>query len=285
MVRAGPGVDIFSLGSANPGEVRTIDLGLSEDRPNFQPVDAEWSPDGKRMAVIFSFQIFHQGVVRVYDVATGKAEWERSIDFVEMGGEAWSPDGGRLAVTLLTGKPNTAYRPRDTTNLLVLDANSGRVLLGIQTGDQAGPVCFAPDNAVLTAPAHFEPYGRDRWHHEKVSVWNAGTGKLVRTIASPGRDVHDELVLSRDGRVLLAYVGKERSGFSFRAMENTNDVLDRKFQLIDYKTGEILATSPDLSERCSMGWSPPYFQMDGVGRRVLVYRPESPCPPSVFEME
>ena len=250
----------------------------------FQPVDMEWSPDSSRVAVIFSSGIFHGGVVRVYDVATGKLQWERSFDFVEAGGEAWSPDGRRLALTLLTGQPNTAYPPRDLANLLVLDSESGQTLLAIRTGDLAGPVCFAPDNAVLTAPVHFLPQGHDRWNHEVVKVWDATTGKLIRRIASPGRDIHDRLELSRDGKVLLGYVGREHSGFVLRYLEFTYEVLDRKFQLFDYKTGDVIATSPDLTKGCQAGYDAPSFRMGPHGDRVLVYWPSSGCPPSVFEV-
>lgn len=279
------GVHLLELGSSQPGELRTIDLGLSAERPNFQPVDMEWSPDSKRVAVLFSYVIFHQGVVRVYDISSGQLQWERSFDGVEMAHEAWSPDGRRLAVTLLTGEKNTAYPPRPYPNLLVLDGDSGRTLLAVRTGDLAGPVCFAPDNAVLTAPLHFHPEGHDRWDREKVKVWDAATGTLLRQIASPGRNIHDHLELSQDGKVLLAYDGKEKSGFSVHALEIVFEVLDRRFELIDYKTGRVIATSPDLSkDECRNTLQVASFRLSPHGDRVLVYWPNSVCPPSVFEM-
>jgi hypothetical protein len=273
---------IFGLSGPQPREVETISLGLSGARPNFQPVDVEWSPDSARLAIIFSFKVFHEGDVRVYDVSTGHLEWERSFHFVEMGGEAWSPDGRRLAVTLLTGEPSTAYPPRAIPNLLVFDANWGGTILSVDTGDQAGPLCFAPDDTLATAPLHFEPYGTDRWHHEKAKVWNATTGKLVRQIASPGRDIHDHLALSRNGKVLVAYVGKERAGFSFRAMEYTSGVLDSRFQLFDYNTGRVIATSPELG--CASGWFAPDLRIGPDGRRVLVSWPHLTCSATVYEL-
>lgn len=276
-------VHLFELASNQPQELRTIDLGLTEDRPNFQPVDMEWSPDSGRIAVILSFKIFHGGFVRVYDVSIAKLQWERSIDFVEMGGEAWSPDGRRLAITLLSGAPNTAYPERSLTNLLVLDADSGEKIQAIATGDRAGPVCFAPGNAVLTAPLYSEPHSRGLRRPEAVSEWDATTGKLIRRIASPGRDIHDDLALSRDGAVLLGYVGKEKSGFVLRDVEVENRVLDRRFQLFDYKSGKVIATSPDL-ERGGCAYHMPAFRLSPRGDRVLVYWPNSGCAPSVFEV-
>jgi hypothetical protein len=277
-------VHLFAVTDGHARELRAIDLGLSEARPTFQPVDMQWSPDSHRIAVLLSFRIYHQGVVRVYDASLSRLQWERPFDRVEMAHGSWSPDGARLAVTLLSGAPNTAYPERDITNLLVLDANSGTILRAIKTGDQAGPVCFAPHNAVLTAPLHSHPEGHDRWHHEKVKVWDATTGRLIRQIASPGRDVHDALELSADGKVLLGYVGKEKSGFSFRALEYDEKVLDRRFQLFDYGTGAVLGTSPDLGKGCSVRWFAPSFRLGQDGRSVLVYWPSLACAPSVFEV-
>jgi hypothetical protein len=288
-------VHIFELESTPPREVRTIDLGLSEERPSLQPVDMEWSPDGRRIAVIFSFKIFHEGILRVYEVATGRMKWEQHADLVEMGGEAWSPDGRMLAVTLISGQPgNPAYPPRAIRNLVILEGESGAVLLQIDTGDLAGPVCFGPDNAVVTAPLHLQPEGHDRWHHDVAKVWDARTGSLVRRIVSPGRDIHDRLELSADGRVLLGYVGKEKSGFVWHYLEDANRLMDRVFQLFDYKTGTVIATSPNLAPEGFCGQSAeswrldprvPAFRVGPKGRCVLVYWPNSGCAPSVFEIE
>jgi hypothetical protein len=288
-------VHIFALESTPPREVRTIDLGLSEERPSLQPVDMEWSPHGGRIAVIFSFKIFHEGIVRVYEVATGRLKWERHCDFVEVGGESWSPDGRMLAVTLVSGDPhNPAYPRWASTNLVILDGESGAVLLQIDTGDLAGPVCMGPENTVVTAPVHLQPRGQDRWHHEVAKVWDARTGSLVRRIVSPGRDIHDRLELSADGRVLLGYVAKEKSGFVWHYLEDANRAMDRVFQLFDYKTGRVIATSPNLAREGFCGQSAevwqldprvPAFRLGPDGRRVLVYWPYSGCAPSVFEVE
>ena len=286
-------VHIFELESTPPREVRTIDLGLSKERPSLQPVDMEWSPRGGRIAVISSFKIFHEGIVRVYEVATGRLKWERHCDLVEMGGEAWSPDGRMLAVTLISGDPhNPAYPPWASGNLVILDGESGTVLLQIDTGDLAGPVCMGPENTVVTAPLHLQPRGHDRWHREVAKVWDARTGSLVRRIVSPGRDIHDRLELSADGRVLLGYVGKEKSGFVWHYLEDANRVMDRVFQLFDYKTGRVIATSPNLAPEgfCGQGvWQldprVPAFRLGPQGRRVLVYWSNSGCAPSVFEVE
>lgn len=264
-------LQLFKVGEAEAHVLRTVDLGLSRKRPTFVLVDLAWSPDGKQVAALFSWKSFHEGVVRVYSVESGQILWQSSADRVEIGGAAWSPDGQRLAVTLLSGEEKTAYPPRDIENLLIVDGHSGRKIIGIRTGGAAGPVCFAPDNAVLTAPYHFRPRSRDPFHPERVKVWDATTGKLLRRISSPGRDIHNELLLSADGKVLLAFVGKEKSGFSLRGLEDVQEVIDQKFQLFEYKTGRLIATSPDLKESSMMCINhAPAFRTDERGDRILV---------------
>jgi len=292
-------VHVFGLENPEPHEIRIITLGLSPERPNFQPVDMEWSPDSGRVAVLFSFRNFHEGVVRVYDAGTGERRWERSVNRVEMGREAWSPDGRKLAVTLLSGQgynsTSVSYEipARDMFNLVILDSTSGRLLQRIMTKDLAGPVCFGPDNSVLTAPLHAGPTNRNLFAPERVKVWDATSGKLVRKIASPGRDIHNQLAVSRNGKVLLGYVGKEKVGFVLHDLEVEAMVLDRRFQLFDYESGEVIATSPDLTkagegaDQMPSRLDPvtPSLRLSPDGRRVLVYWPSRAYGPSVFELQ
>jgi len=266
--------------------LRTIDLGLSAERPTLRPADLQWSPDGERAAVLFSWRNFHEGVVRAYGIGTGQPLWQRSFTSVETGHAAWSPDGRKLAVTLLSGEKHTGYPPRDTFNLVILSGDSGRTLTQIETGDLAGPVCFGLADTVATAPLHYHPQSRNWFRPDRATVWNALDGGLIRHISSPGRDIHDYLELSRDGAVLLAYVGREKSGPSLRAMgEDVERVVDERFQLFDYATGRLLATSPDLREPgLSCGNALPSFRLGPAADRVLVYWPIAACAPSVFEL-
>jgi hypothetical protein len=277
--------------------LRSIDLELSPERPNFAPVDVVWCPDSRRAAVLFSYSIFHEGVVRVYDLFEARICWQRSFDLVQMGQAAWSPDGQRIAVTLLTGEPQTAYPARDVPNLLVLSAASGQTLMAVRTYDLAGPVCFAAQDEVVTAPLHFLFKSYEPGQAEKAKVWDATTGKLRREIESRGRDIHasmefpsftsfgDHLELSRGGKILLAYVGKEKSGFRWRAMEVMLEVADRRFEIFDYASGKPIAISPELTKSGSGCLNHlPSFRLSPNGGRVLVYWPHSQCPPSVFEV-
>jgi WD40 repeat protein len=265
-------------------ELRSIDLGLSSDPRVYGPADIQVSPAGDRLAVALSpidlvigfgggasCKAFEGSEVRVYDLGTGRALWQVPFENARIGGLEWSPDGLSLALTLQSGQggdrwARTSCLERTVDkNLLILETGSGRVLSGINTGDLAGPVCFGPNNEVFTAPFHFI-YRNSK--DQKVKVWNAQTGQLERTIGYPGRDVHNLLALSRDGRVLVGYVGKERLGFSWHALEEMEENLDQKFAIWDARSGALIGTSPSLAPltrspgrrielRAEDGWRPP----------------------------
>ena len=61
-----------------------------------------------------------------------------------------------------------------------------------------------------------------------MKVWNAQTAELKRKIGYPGRDVHDLLGLSQDGRVIVGYIGKEGAKWHWD-FESEPDLLDEKF--------------------------------------------------------
>jgi hypothetical protein len=278
-------LDLLRLRGTDIEPLQRIDLDLSPERPTLAPVDLVSSPDNRHVAVLLSWEAFHEGLVRVYGLGSGKVSWERAFDRVEMAHAAWSPDGRRLAVTLLTGRQNSAYPPRDIPNLLILDADSGYTLLSVNTGDQAGPVCFAPNNQVLTAPVHLEPRGHGPLDTEKVKVWDGSTGALIRQIGDRKRDIHNQLALSVNGSELVAYVGKEKSGVSLRALEYVAELVDQRFEVFDYKTGRATILSPDLrTAHSGCNQDTPSIRLSSKGDRILLYWPNRGCSAKVLEL-
>ena len=292
---------VHILAAADLREMRSIDLELSPDPTVYEPVDIQVS--GDRMAVALSpidlmmslgagatCKAFQGSEVRVYDLGSGRMLWKAPFETARIGGVGWAPDGSRLALTLQSAQEaDTSSRgafcpePRIGNNLLILDSASGGALRGISTGDLAGPVCFGSLNEVLTASFHFF-YGNTSG--EKVKVWNAQTGALERTIAYPGRDVHDLLALSRDGSVLVGYIGKEKFGYSWHAMADMAENVDEKFAIWDARTGTLLRTSPSLvplthpGKRAipkeENGWLPPPFRQLSDLVMHLEGNPEKP---------
>jgi len=265
-------------------ELRSVDLELAPDPRTLGITDIQVSPGGDRIAVALSpidfsvgfgngapCQAFQGGEARAYDSASGRELWKAPFENGRIGGLGWAPDRSSLALTLQTGPGEDpvaqAFCPERKVdhNVLILDSASGQVLSGLDTRDVAGPVCLGPRHEVFTAPYHFF-YAQTSG--EKAKVWNAQTGAVVRTIACSGRDVHDALVLSGDGKVLVGYVGKEKFGYSWRTMQDLPENVDEKFAVWDARSGDLLHISPSFvplthsaggqsGSKLDLGWLPP----------------------------
>jgi hypothetical protein len=112
---------------------------------------------------------------------------------------------------------------------------------------------------------------------------SSDTGHAVREIGSSGRDIHNDIEISKNNAVLLAYVGKEKWGFSLRAMEYVQEIIDERFELFDFRTGKTLGISPDLGASGISCNTVPSFRLAKEGNRALVYW-KSACPPMVVEI-
>ena len=265
-------------------ELRSIDLELASDPRTLGVSDLEVSPSGDRIAVALapidfsigfgngaSCQAFQGSEARVYDLGSGRELWKAPFDNARIGGLGWAPDGSSLALTLQTSPGQDpvaqAFCPERKVdhNVLILDSASGHALSGLSTGEVAGPICLGPRHEVFTAPYHFI-YAKSV--AQKATVWNAQTGAAERTIACPGRDVHDVLALSRDGSFLVGYVGKERFGFSWSNMQDLPENVDERFALWDARSGDLLGISPSFAplthasakqpaQKQDLGWLPP----------------------------
>jgi WD40 repeat protein len=227
-------------------------ITLGPDTPYYGPDLAEISPDGKRVAVSMAhfedpahgYLNFLQGCeVRVYNVETGGLLWGTSFDDVGVKDVAWSPDGERLAVALLTGDPSFV-RPRKIQNVRVLDSLSGREVLAFEAGPGGNSLCLGGHGEILTLPIF--PVRHGPLKHEKGKVWDGQTGRLLREIGYPGLDVQGELETSTDGRVLLGYVMKGDIGFSWRAMEDDVRGWKGRLAVWDARDGNLLGSTPDI---------------------------------------
>jgi WD40 repeat protein len=283
-------------------EFRRIDLDLSGYSQAYGPVQIQLSPAGDRLALALSplgggselvlpgdCQEFRGTEVRVYEVKTARLVWTATFSGARGEGVAWSPDGLKLALTLPSTRGDRWFSTRcpqhEADNLLILESSSGRVLTSISTGDLPGPVCFGPHDEVFTAPIHFYVRGGK---DEQVRVWNAQTGMLARTIGLRGRAVHNQLALSRDGKVLVGYVGKEKFGFSL--LEDVQEILDQRFAVWDAATGGLIALSQDfiprLSGRRGSGFQGLDLRMHlaADGRSLLAEWDWAPAPLLLFEL-
>jgi WD40 repeat protein len=182
------------------------------------------SPDSKLIAVLSDENAKgeSEAVVRFFELASGKEKAQfRFGDQDPTFRIAFAPDGNSLACSRLDG-------------CYVLDCTSGRVLERIL--DVPKDMAFSPDGKALVARAScrlrfwhintreefhiyqgefsspvlaISPDGRflaaaDDWMGQKVSIWEASTGRPVRqlTLGGEKRSVRD-LAFSADGRTLV----------------------------------------------------------------------------------
>ncbi len=151
-----------------------------------------------------------------------------------------------------------------------MDVKTGETLTGVNTNYVAGPVLFAANDTLLTGSINddYKGYGLDT-----IKVWDARTGNLLRKITNPRTGVHYRLDLSADGKLLLGYTGTEKP------VENFVKVDCQQFQIWDFASGKLIATSPSILpvENVTV---PPEIQLSPNGRFVLVSWEHDSIPPS-----
>lgn len=249
-------------------EITRIDLGLPSWPRDSQVVDLAMAPNGGRLvSVLLSWGGGHGGALRLYDLQTGerRGEWEFEKGYPELGAQvAWRPDGKKLAFTLVPVVPGTQV-PREENTLEVIDVESKKVALRFNTGYLAGPVCFTADDKLVTATA--EPPWSLLMGTHKIKIWDAKTGKLLREIESVPTGVRGSLAISADGKLLLGYVGMEKST-SKLAANNPTEIVEQRFRLWDLATGKSVAASPKILPNVDKR---AHLRLSGKGDHILVF--------------
>jgi hypothetical protein len=270
----GATVHIFETGQY--GEVRRIALGQppgGTDR-RFAIMRYAASSDGGRFAVLLGQQQQDLGyggevsgvvAIRVYDSVSRKLvrEWSFTFKDVVPLGFALSPDGSKVGWTRVG--ESWSYRrrpPAKVENLQVLDVPTGKVL-GINTGRQEGELAFSSDDRLLSISWNSALRSA---RHDGIKIWDAQTGKLLGVISSSPNGVHHRLAVSDDGRIVLGFVGRDKTN------ENFVDFDQQQFSLWDLQTRKLLFTSP-LIHGVAQPVYGPKFRLSPDGRLVLVWWP------------
>src|SRR5262249_55586152 len=141
-------------------------------------------PDGAMLAAGSQ-----RGLVTLWDIPTGEPIRTLTADGAPVYDLAFSPDGRRLA---------TAAR---TVKLWDVETGSAERKLGELKGgsDQIRAVAFSPDGRLVASARN----GNVAASHA-IDLWEAGTGKRLRTIPSPSGTWVCDLAFHPDGRRLTA---------------------------------------------------------------------------------
>jgi hypothetical protein len=231
------------------------------------------SSGGRRFAVLLGEQEpgFTTGeingvvAIRVYDLVSRKLlrEWSFTFKDVIPTGFAISPDGTKVAWTRVDHDWPTYYShrvPPGRNNLEVLDVGTGNAL-GIHTDRQEGELAFSSDDRLLSIS---RSYALRRARHDGIQIWDAQTGKLLGVLSSAPNGVHHRLAVSDDGRIVLGFVGRDKTN------ENFVDFDQQQFSLWDLQTRKLLFTSPMIHAVTQTVFGPA-FRLSPDGRLVLAW--------------
>jgi WD40 repeat protein len=277
---------LMLLDAATLDQIREIDLGMSS-WPKFPPSWASRSfleevtmdGNGRRVAVLLQWGTGGGGELRVYNLNSGdlirkwayqdlRGKRDRSEDF---GGADISPDGRQVAVSIIPFGFGEGELHASDRNVFVLDVDSGHTVASINTDYPAGEVRFAPVDPPSLLTVSADNFDRGRSRKDTIKVWDPQNGKLLSGLARPPEGVHFQLQVSSDGRIVMGYTGLERfTGHWWLLQEEYGFVAYNRFSLWDLKTGQIIASSPEIPPSQSHR----QFLLSPKGDVVLLY-PES----------
>ncbi len=268
--------------AGNLDEIARIDLGLPSLPREAEVVGLVVPRNFNRWAaVLVSRGLGKGGSARVYDLQTGHLVriWEIEKGYPEYGARmAWSPDGKRLAISLLPFLPGQRKLTKDDKNLEVVDVASGKILEQLNTGYLAGPVAYAGDSKLLTATAEMAwmlPAGS-----HSIKVWDLATGRMLRQIQAPPMGVRGSLEVSADGHRVLGYIGAEESAGPVGDPESSFDIFEQRFRIWALPSGRVLATSPALPKASKRA----QLRTSAKGNAVLVYWKYPDNPILIYEV-
>jgi RNA polymerase sigma factor (sigma-70 family) len=138
-----------------------------------------FSPDGKVLAVLCP-----PAVIELWDPATGASLRTLEGHRNQLWSAAFSPD----SKTLISGGDDKTVR--------FWELATGKEVLQIVCPEGVRQVALSPDGSLLASIGHVkrEDQGISHWHPDNhVRIWDASTGKELRSLAMPEQDIRPNL--------------------------------------------------------------------------------------------
>jgi WD40 repeat protein len=247
-------------------EVRQIvipdEVGAVRYKGHYKPSEGHTSVKSVQLSPITNVaavEIGHLALgdrLEIYDLTTGAKMRSWSVGPSFAGAEAWHPDGKRVFV--VTG--DWTRKDREIVEFdIATDARAVRLLVTMPvssiavTSDQRVYVVDGRQKGALVA--------RD----PTLQVFDLASGKMVHEFGGRGNGVRYHLSVSRDGRRLVAFTGKEEMKFDWEYSIYVPYTLDRTLSVWDLQDNQGIVTSQDLQ---SLEHS--FFSISPAGHFVVV---------------
>ncbi len=215
---------VFLFGPDLQGPIRSWSL------PRYAQ-DLCWSPDGKRLAVLYS-GLFNQKKELVVDL-----QYLRRRDFL------------------------ASVRLPDVS---IFDPLTGQELLKFSTNDIDAKIRFNLDGSLIYCVSSTE--SGEPWKKHSIRAFSASTGSLMQTITAPGSGVRNNFALSPDGRFIVADASREVPHPFFTEGSGWQKI--GGFVLFDAKTGDLLFEND--KKMAGETWDPMRFAFSPDGRLLFV---------------
>jgi WD40 repeat protein len=179
--------------------------GLTENLHTWQREryirDICWSPDGKRIAVLYS----------------GKYDQDR---------------------TFVGEEPKKM--PVRLPDVEIIDAETGAKVVEFFTGGPEAEIAFSSDGSLLYTITEMKSlgYASGDWEREVIRVFSSKTGELLRTITVKGTGVRSVFAISFDGRYIAANAATPL--WHSPLAEGGGPGLNERFVVLDAASGKVV---------------------------------------------
>ena len=282
--------NMLVLDSSTLQELKSIDLDLGPPSLRGSPGSSEYSKylhvtdmevsSNQRVAILLNYGPTGSGEIRVYDFMDGSLlkKWilTKSDQFSTKKDQPYEPyfqravsidpDGNKITFASSAVQIDRKPLQSQEYTVRILDINSGEETRKIASSTLPIVARFVSSHPLIVATVYrgapsyplYSLLTKDPKPYV-LSLWNAESGDLIRTISSTPGGIHDFLEISEDGRIALGYINYGKCGFFFPGMESGCAEYDNKFRLWDLTTGEVIATSPAMTRRLTTGF---YFSSE-----------------------